>query len=170
VAILCYLPSDPKSAVSIILGKVRDRIVAMNSIGMFDNTKESLGDLLEDIHDGKVQLPDLQRSFTWCNEQIVKLIASISQSFPIGAILTIKVNSNSSFSFKPRLLEGVQIAKEPIPDSLILDGQQRLTSAYMCLRSGSAVQIRDRQTHRIQERWYYIDIPAALNPEIDYLR
>ena len=81
----------------------------MNSIGMFDNTKESLSDLLEDIHDGKVQLPDLQRSFTWRNEQIVKLIASISQSFPIGAILTIKVNSNSSFSFKPRLLEGVQL-------------------------------------------------------------
>ncbi len=40
----------------------------------------------------------------------------------------------------------------------------------MCLRSGTAVQIRDRQTHRIQERWYYIDIPIALNPEIDYLR
>jgi hypothetical protein len=139
----------------------------MNSIGMFDNTKESLCDLLEDIHTGKVQLPDLQRSFTWCNEQIVKLIASISQSFPIGAILTIKSNNNSSFIFKPRLLEGVRLNSIPIPNSLILDGQQRLTSAYMCLRSGTAVQIRDRQTHRFQERWYYIDIPAALNPEID---
>jgi hypothetical protein len=139
----------------------------MNSIGMFDNTKESLCDLLEDIHTGKVQLPDLQRSFTWCNEQIVKLIASISQSFPIGAILTIKGNNNSSFIFKPRLLEGVRLNSIPIPNSLILDGQQRLTSAYMCLRSGTAVQIRDRQTHRFQERWYYIDIPAALNPEID---
>jgi hypothetical protein len=139
----------------------------MNSIGMFDNTKESLCDLLEDIHTGKVQLPDLQRSFTWCNEQIVKLIASISQSFPIGAILTIKGNNNSSFIFKPRLLEGVRLNSIPIPNSLILDGQQRLTSAYMCLRSGTAVQIRDRQTHRFQERWYYIDIPAALNPEVD---
>ncbi len=134
---------------------------------MFDNTKESLCDLLEDIHTGKVQLPDLQRSFTWCNEQIVKLIASISQSFPIGAILTIKGNNNSSFIFKPRLLEGVRLDSIPIPNSLILDGQQRLTSAYMCLRSGTAVQIRDRQTHRFQERWYYIDIPAALNPEVD---
>ena len=134
---------------------------------MFDNTKESLCDLLEDIHTGKVQLPDLQRSFTWCNEQIVKLIASISQSFPIGAILTIKGNHNSSFIFKPRLLEGVRLNSIPIPNSLILDGQQRLTSAYMCLRSGNAVSIRDRQTHRIQERWYYIDIPAALNPEVD---
>jgi uncharacterized protein with ParB-like and HNH nuclease domain len=140
------------------------------SIGMFDNTKESLGDLLEEIHTGKVQLPDLQRSFTWCNEQIVKLIASISQSFPIGAILTIKVNNNSSFTFKPRLLEGVRLKEETIPESLILDRQQRLTSMFMCLRSGIAVSIRDRQTHRIQERWYYIDIPAALNPAIDYLR
>jgi Protein of unknown function DUF262 len=95
-------------------------------------------------------------SFTWCNEQIVKLIASISQSFPIGAILTIEVNSNSSFTFKPRLLEGVRLKEEPIPESLILDGQQRLTSMFMCLRSGAAVSIRDRQTHRVQERWYYI--------------
>jgi len=150
-----------------MLVRVCDKIVAMNSIGMFDNTKESLGDLLEEIHTGKVQLPDLQRSFTWCNEQIVKLIASISQSFPIGAILTIKVNNNSSFTFKPRLLEGVRLKEEPMPDSLILDGQQRLTSAYMCLRSGLAVSIRDRQTHKVQERWYYIDIPAALNPEIE---
>jgi hypothetical protein len=150
-----------------MLGRVCDKIVAMNSIGMFDNTKESLGDLLEQIHTGKAQLPDLQRSFTWCNEQIVKLIASMSQSFPIGAILTIKVNNNSSFTFKPRLLEGVKLKEEPVPDSLILDGQQRLTSAYMCLRSGHAVSIRDRQTHKVQERWYYIDIPAALNPEIE---
>ena len=136
-------------------------------MGIFDNTKESLYDLLEDIHMGKVQLPDLQRSFTWCNEQIVKLIASISQSFPIGAILTIKGHTNTNFIFKPRLLEGVQLNVNPIPESLILDGQQRLTSAYMCLRSGSAVSIRDRQTHKIQERWYYIDIPAALNLEIE---
>ena len=138
----------------------------MNSISMFDNTKESLSDCLEDIHAGKLQLPDLQRSFTWCNEQIIKLIASISQSFPIGAILTIKV-TNNSFTFKPRPLEGVGLEGSPIPASLILDGQQRLTSAYMCLRSGAAVQIRDRQTHKIQERWYYIDMAAALNPEIE---
>ena len=30
-----------------------------------------------------------------------------------------------------------------------------------------ASPLANRQTHRIQERWYYIDIPAALNPEID---
>jgi hypothetical protein len=80
------------------------------------------------------------------------------------------VNNNSSFTFKPRLLEGVRLQEEPLPESLILDGQQRLTSMFMCLRSGAAVSIGDLQTHRIQERWYYIDIPAALNPEIDYLR
>ncbi len=150
-----------------MLMRVCEQTVTMNSIGMFDNTKESLCDLLEAIHTGKVQLPDLQRSFTWCNEQIVKLIASISQSFPIGAILTIKGDRNSSFIFKPRLLEGVLLDNIPQPDSLILDGQQRLTSTYMCLQSDNAVSIRDRQTHRIQERWYYIDIPAALNPEVD---
>jgi hypothetical protein len=63
--------------------------------------------------------------------------------------------------------QSVRLKEEPIPESLILDGQQRLTSMFMCLRSGHAVSIRDRQTHKLQERWYYIDIPAALNSEID---
>jgi hypothetical protein len=83
-----YQQNRPAGIVSISNGKLRlashptqqmpiaddttwkkDSKRSMNSIGMFDNTKESLGDLLEEIHTGKVQLPDLQRSFTWCNEQ-----------------------------------------------------------------------------------------------------
>ncbi len=157
---------EPKFQLQLMVKRVYDWCSPMKVISMFDNTKESLSDFLEEIHTGKIQLPDLQRSYTWCNDQIVKLIASISLSFPIGAILTIQVKNNSS-TFKPRLVEGVQLDQPCLPESLILDGQQRSTTAYMCLRSGRSVMIRDRKTHKIQERYYYIDIAAALNPEID---
>jgi hypothetical protein len=157
---------EPKFQSQLMVRGVYDWCSPMKVISMFDNTKESLSDFLEEIHTGKIQLPDLQRSYTWCNDQIVKLIASISLSFPIGAILTIQVKNNST-TFKPRLVEGVQLDQPCLPESLILDGQQRSTTAYMCLRSGRSVMIRDRKTHKIQERYYYIDIPAALNPEID---
>jgi hypothetical protein len=64
------LPSHPVQQMPIADTTWKNDLkTAMNSIGMFDNTKESLCDLLEEIHTGRVQLPDLQRSFTWCNEQ-----------------------------------------------------------------------------------------------------
>src|SRR5579883_327309 len=138
----------------------------MNSISMFDNTKEALPDFLDDIHMGKIQLPDLQRSFVWSDEQIVKLLGSISQAFPIGAILTLKAG-NSSVKFKPRLIEGVELKTVPIPETLLLDGQQRCTSLHSCLRSGQPVAIRDRRNQKVQQRWYYIDIHGALNPNMD---
>ncbi|OKH53937.1 hypothetical protein NIES2101_09345 [Calothrix sp. HK-06] len=140
----------------------------MNSISMFDNAKEALSDFLENIHSGTIQLPDLQRSFVWSDQQVMKLISSISQSFPIGSFLTLKTNETGAIAiFKPRLLEGVELNNPPNPESMILDGQQRATTSYMCFRSGRPVLIRDKRTQKIQERVYYINIRAALDPNID---
>lgn len=138
---------------------------AMSHTSIFDNTKELLSDFLEDIHWAKIQIPDLQRSFVWTDGQIMKLISSISQSFPIGAFLTLKTNETGAI-FKPRLLEGVELNNPPNPESIILDGQQRATTSYMCFRSGKPVLIRDKRTQKIQERRYYIDICAALDMDV----
>ncbi len=51
---------------------------------------------------------------------------------------------------------------------LILDGQQRLTSLYMALRSGKPVQTRTEKRKDI-ERVYYLDIARCLDPEADRL-
>lgn len=52
------------------------------------------------------------------------------------------------------------------PERLILDGQQRLTSLFLALASGKAVDTRDARNNRIN-RWYYVDIANALDPFAD---
>ncbi len=137
----------------------------MNSITTFDSTKESLLDLLRSIKEGKTQLPDFQRGWVWDEEHIISLLASISLSFPIGAVMMLQ-NGNEEVRFKPRIVEGVDLPNPPEPERLILDGQQRLTSLFQSLYSGNPVATRDPRNKEIK-RWYYLDINKALDPNVD---
>ena len=137
----------------------------MSAITTFDSTKESLLDLLRSIRDGKTQLPDFQRGWVWDDEHIRSLLASISLSYPIGAVMMLQTG-NPDVRFKPRLVEGVTLASIPEPERLILDGQQRLTSLFQSLFLGQAVTTRDVRGHQIK-RWYYLDIDKALHPHGD---
>jgi uncharacterized protein with ParB-like and HNH nuclease domain len=86
----------------------------MNSISTFDITKEALPDFLLHIQQGKIQLPDLQRSFCWPDDQVKELIASVSLAWPVGAVLLLLLG-NSNVKFKPRLIEGVTLKNIPEP-------------------------------------------------------
>ncbi len=129
----------------------------------FDSKKTNLIALLKDVDSGKLQLPDFQRGWIWDDERIRSLIASISVSFPIGAIMTLA--TGGSASFLPRPVEGVT---DPVaePETLLLDGQQRLTSLYQALYSPAAVKTRDTRGKIIKQR-YYIDMRLALKENAD---
>ena len=133
---------------------------AVESMTTFDSTKESLLDLLQSIKQAKTQLPDFQRGWVWDNDHIRSLLASISLSFPIGAVMMLQTG-NPDVRFKPRLVEGLILANSPEPERLILDAQQRLTSLFLALLSGLPVSTRDRRDNPIR-RWYYLDIAKAL--------
>lgn len=137
----------------------------MSALTTFDSTKQGLFDLLRSIKEGHVQLPDFQRGWIWDDEHIRGLLASISLSYPIGAVMLLQTG-NADVRFKPRLVEGVTLTPPPAPDQLILDGQQRLTSLYQALFSGQAVATRDARGAPIR-RWYYLDINKALDPTAD---
>lgn len=137
----------------------------MNSITTFASTKEYLSKLLEDIHHGSTQLPDFQRDWIWDDERIKSLLASISQSFPIGAVMLLETG-NTDIRFKPRLISGLTLTPEPQPDLLILDGQQRLTALYQSLIRQDAVDTRDVRGKGMK-RWYYIDMAKSLDPNTD---
>ncbi len=137
----------------------------MDSITTFDSTKESLLDLLQSIRSGKTQLPDFQRGWVWDDAHVRSLLASISLSFPIGAVMMLQTG-NPDVRLKPRLVEGVRLSSPPEPERLILDGQQRLTSLFQALLSGQPVETRDARGKPIK-RWYYIDIAKALHPSED---
>jgi len=136
----------------------------MTELSNFTSDKEPLSDLLKSIQAGKTQLPDFQRGWVWDNDHICSLLASISLSFPIGAVMLLQTGGEAKF--KPRLIEGVVTNNGTEPERLILDGQQRLTSLFQALFSKQVVNTKDARGYPLK-RWYYLDIKKALDPVLD---
>ena len=66
----------------------------------FDSTKTPLQDLLAQSDNGKLQLPDFQRGWVWDADRIKSLLASVSVSFPIGAVMLLETGGEH-VRFKP---------------------------------------------------------------------
>ena len=131
----------------------------------FKTNPYALEDLLRQCHKGELQLPDFQRSWVWDEERIKSLIASVSRGFPIGALMTLE--RGGEVEFKPRLIEGALLeAKNVEPQSLLLDGQQRMTSLYQVTIRNKVVETVTPK-HKKVRRWFYIDIRSALEDEAD---
>lgn len=137
----------------------------MSTTTTFDSTKDPLPDQLKAIRDGKTQLPDFQRGWVWDDEHIRSLLASVSLSYPIGAVMMLETGGEG-IRFKPRLVEGLTLPNEVVPERLILDGQQRLTSLFQALHSGRPVETKDIRGNQIR-RWYYVHISKSLNKNGD---
>ena len=124
----------------------------------FRTAEPNLKDVLADIHNGIIQLPDFQREWVWDDRHILELIASVSLSFPIGAVMFLEAGG---VPFQTRLFEGVELSPAPAPKKLVLDGQQRLTSMYLALYSGKPVKTKTDKGEKAQ-RVYFLDMENAL--------
>lgn len=132
----------------------------------FDSTKTPLQELLARADKGSLQLPDFQRGWVWDDDRIRSLLASVSVSFPIGAVMLLQTGGEH-VRFKPRPLTGTHLRlREVSPETLILDGQQRLTSLYQALMSTSVVETKDAKNKPIR-RWYYLDMKKAVTNDDD---
>ncbi|MET0559007.1 MAG: DUF262 domain-containing protein [Solirubrobacterales bacterium] len=129
----------------------------------FDSPDEKLNLLLGDVRSGKTQLPDFQREWKWDSDRIASLLASVSLGYPVGVLMMLEVGGESA-QFKSRPIAGVREAG--VPERLLLDGQQRTTSLFQSLSSGSAVDTTDAKGKKLK-RWYYVDIRKALDPSLD---
>ena len=123
-----------------------------------------LSELMRDVTSGKAQLPEFQRSWTWDDGRIRGILASLSQGYPMGAIMRLEYG-NEEVKFKYRPIEGVKNATEK-PDYLILDGQQRLTSMYRATCSTDPVETKTDKGKDIK-RFYYLDIKKCLDDNED---
>lgn len=138
----------------------------MTSGANFDSTKLFLHVLLKQIDEGKLQLPDFQRSWIWDDDRVRALLASVSATFPIGAVMLLQTGGEN-VRFKARPLAGTSETLEDIvPEALILDGQQRLTALYQALMGRAAVETRDNKGKPIR-RWYYFDMKKAVEADAD---
>jgi hypothetical protein len=125
----------------------------------FDSTKLPLKDLLKDIVQGKIQLPDFQRGWVWDDEHVRSLLVSLGRSFPVGAVMLLETGGSVRFQVRP--VENVPSANLAGPEQLILDGQQRLTTLTQVLKLSGPVKTTTEKGKPI-DRCYYIHIPTAL--------
>jgi hypothetical protein len=115
--------------------------------------------MLASIRSAKTQLPDFQRGWVWDDDHIKSLLASVSRSFPVGAVMMLQTG-NTNVRFKPRAVEGAPPTNGTEPERLILDGQQRLTSLYQALFAGQPAVTKESRGNPIK-RWYYIQHAEA---------
>ena len=101
----------------------------------------------------------------WDDEHIRSLIASVSLSYPIGAVMLLQTGGDGA-QFQPRPVEGVTVDPGKKPDFLILDGQQRMTSLDLAFLSGKTVPTQTEKGLPIQ-RVDYLGIAKCLNPNED---
>jgi hypothetical protein len=129
----------------------------------FDSTKTPLPQIIKEVTDGKVQLPDFQRGWVWDDEHVRSLLISIARSFPVGAVMLLETGGDVRFQVRP--VENLNFpGKVPEPERLILDGQQRLTTLTQVLALSEPVKTFDEKGKPIG-RYYYIDITRALESD-----
>ena len=110
---------------------------------LFRDTTYSAFGLIEDIRQGEVALPDIQRPFVWGATKVRDLLDSMYKGFPVGYLLFWETGVEAG----ARQI-GTE-AKQRVPRLLIVDGQQRLTSLYAVF-TGSEVVKDDYSEGRIR--------------------
>ena len=131
----------------------------------FDSTKRSLFEILKDVNNAKIQLPDFQRGWIWDDNRIKGILASVAKSFPIGAVMLLETG-NENVRFKTKPVEGVKLDNGAKAELLILDGQQRITSLYQTIVTNEIVTTKNEKNYEIK-RWYYIDMVKAMDGNYD---
>jgi hypothetical protein len=91
---------------------------------MITSQNKEIQALVNDIRDGKLLLPELQRRFVWKSTQVRDLFDSLYHQYPSGQILVWETN-DLPYSHAVSLDQLDEKSKWPL---LLLDGQQRLTS------------------------------------------
>lgn len=109
---------------------------------IFDKSHRKVSSLLDDIESGTIALPDLQRPFVWPDTKVRELLDSLFVGYPTGTIVLWQPDGP---------IEAHAIgtgAKATKAASLVIDGQQRLTSLYAVIK-GIAVKDADGEPRTI---------------------
>lgn len=85
-----------------------------------------IAELIKDIKDGALILPEFQRGYVWNRNQVRSFLKSLYRGYPSGSFLIWKTPA-------PPKIRGDALEDDSKSYRLILDGQQRLTSVYVLM-------------------------------------
>ena len=104
---------------------------------LFDNIPSKVADLLSDVKNGRIGLPDLQRPFVWKDNKVRELLDSMMKGYPIGYIML--WSSPDNYENTDHIGKNEKTFKRP--EDLVIDGQQRLTALLAAIYG---VTIKDK--------------------------
>ena len=112
---------------------------------LFERIDRKVNSLLDEVLNGSIGLPDLQRPFVWQDTKVKELFDSMMRGFPIGYVMlwASPVNYENTKSI------GSNEKQFKRPDDLVIDGQQRLTSLLAAM-TGVPVKNKDFKEKRIR--------------------
>jgi hypothetical protein len=159
---------DPEEGAERIpyLGKV------VNSAGtpqtLYHVHQDHLGHMMGGIQQGTLALPDIQRPFVWKNTKVRDLLDSLFRGFPFGYLLTWKSPEGVAHATL-----GGHASRTALPDALVIDGQQRLTSLFAVM-AGKPVMDKEFRQRRIKIAFHPISArfevsDAAINRNREWI-
>lgn len=90
--------------------------------------------LFQALERGGVQIPRFQRDYVWERSKVVKLLNSIYKEYPIGTFFLWEAKGDANSLCRDLKELGLPGASPDQTFSVILDGQQRITSLYVALK------------------------------------
>jgi hypothetical protein len=99
----------------------------------------------------------------WTREEVADLMRSIVRGYFIGSLLLLRCDKENP-PFAPIFLRGAEPAfRDPRPELLVLDGQQRLSSLIYALTAPD-LSLKDSS----QRRWFFLNLDLLLSePDSD---
>ena len=104
---------------------------------------QEIQSLVNNINEGRLLLPELQRGYVWKSTQVRDLFDSLYHQYPTGQILVWQTDDVPHA--QTAAVQGIE--RGSVQPLLLLDGQQRLTSLAAVLL-GQPLQVRDRTRTR----------------------
>ncbi|MFF4610054.1 DUF262 domain-containing protein [Streptomyces albidoflavus] len=101
--------------------------------GSMGLANQKIASQIEDLLQGKVVIPSIQRDFVWMRPDVRDLFDSLYRGYPVGALLLWKTNLTVPFK-TAAVVQADKSAHQPL---YLLDGQQRLTSLAWVYRPES---------------------------------
>ena len=123
-------------------------------------SRKRLVDMLDDIHFGKLALPNFHREWCWPEGHMVRFLESIAEGHPIGFLTLIETGGNVSLGYRLFDVPCSPEASRERPQHLVMDGQQRLTSAYQACYADAPVKINSGSAPK--HGFYFFDMRKAV--------
>jgi hypothetical protein len=121
---------------------------------------ERLADVLAQVDDGRIQVPEFQRELVLTDDWVIGLLASVSLGYPVGALTFLEAGEPTT-RFATAPLAGTA-SRTRDAERLLVDGRRRLTALHLALCRDGQVPTVDRGARR-----YLLDLNRARHPGVD---